>query len=70
MAERAANASELRCGFVLELSSCPTSGAAASTPRRRWSVGSDATQCWLQVMESFDTILVVLGMVLRPACSR
>ena len=43
--------------------------AAASTPRRRWSVGSDATQCWLQVMESFDTILVVLGMLLLHASS-
>ena len=32
-------------------------------------MGSDATQCWLQVMESFDTILVVLGMLLLHASS-
>ena len=69
MHEHVPDQSELRCGFVLELSSCPTSGAAASTPRRRWSVGSDATQCWLQVMESFDTVLVVLGMLLLHASS-
>ena len=38
-------------------------------PRRRWSVGTDGTHCWPQVMGSFDTILVVLGMLLQHASS-
>ena len=36
-------------------------------PRRRWSVVTDGTHCWPQVMGSFDTILVVLGMLLQHA---
>ena len=38
-------------------------------PRRRWSVGTDGTLCSPQVMEAFDTILVVLGMLLQHASS-
>ena len=38
-------------------------------PRRRWSVGTDGTHCSPQVMGSFDTILVVLGMLLQHASS-
>ena len=38
-------------------------------PRRRWSVGTDGTLCSPQVMEAFDTILVVLGMQLQHASS-
>ena len=36
-------------------------------PRRRWSVGTDGTLCSPQVMEAFDTILLVLAMVLAAA---
>ena len=36
---------------------------------RRWGVGTDGTHCWPQVMGSFDTILVVLGMLLQHASS-
>ena len=38
-------------------------------PRRRWSVGTDGTHCSPQVMGSFGTILVVLGMLLQHASS-
>ena len=38
-------------------------------PRRRWIVGTDGTHCSPQVMGSFDTILVVLGMLLQHASS-
>ena len=38
-------------------------------PRRRWSVGTDGTHCSPQVMGSFGTILLVLGMLLQHASS-